>query len=135
MNDWITTSEAAERWGLDDSTIRHAIRSGRIREDERKKSGWVWLVSTEAVKRLYGEEKRMRYTEDQVKEIAKEVTPKIGHNKETIVFTDGTHSVVTGPWEAQKPVWVVFSGSVTEREVYDALWNAYAQAIAVGDWE
>jgi len=62
---WLTISEISERWGVYDSTIRMAIREDRIREDERKKTGYgpyggVWLVKESAIRRLYGRPKFTR---------------------------------------------------------------------------
>jgi len=59
---WLFLPEAAQRWKLHDSTIRWAIKSGRIRPDECKKIGYgghggVWMVKESAMYRLYGEPK------------------------------------------------------------------------------
>lgn len=59
---WLSTSEISQRWGLADATIRMAIREGRIREDECKKTGYgpyggVWLIREDAVRRLWGRPK------------------------------------------------------------------------------
>jgi len=54
MDEWITTAEAAQRRGLNDSTIRRAILDGRIRPDECKKPGRDWFVKVSAIERLYG---------------------------------------------------------------------------------
>lgn len=51
--EWITVSEAAQRCGVAPATIRWDILKGRIKPDERRKSGKVWLVRTSAVERLY----------------------------------------------------------------------------------
>lgn len=56
-DEWISASEAAQKWGLDDSTIRQAIRRGQFEKGEYRKSGSVWLVRESAMKRLYGEPK------------------------------------------------------------------------------
>lgn len=58
MDEWITAAEAARRWSLNDSTVRHAIRDGRIKPDECRKSGGVWLVKASAIERLYGKPRR-----------------------------------------------------------------------------
>ena len=68
---WLTTSEISERWGVYDSTIRMAIREGRIREDECKKTGYgpyggIWLVKESAVRRLYG---RPKFTSKDISQI------------------------------------------------------------------
>jgi len=62
---WLTTSEISQRWGIADATVRMAIREDRIREDERKKTGYgpyggVWLVKESAIRRLYGRPKFTR---------------------------------------------------------------------------
>jgi len=59
---WLTTSEISERWGVYDSTIRMAIKNGRLQEGEYKKSGYgahggVWLIREDAVRRLWGRPK------------------------------------------------------------------------------
>lgn len=55
--EWVTAAEAAQRWGLNDSTIRRAILDGRVEEGEYRKSGNVWLITTKAMKKLYGIER------------------------------------------------------------------------------
>ena len=59
-DEWISASEAAQKWGLDDSTIRQAIRRGQLEKGEYRKSGSVWLVRESAMKRLYGEPKEKK---------------------------------------------------------------------------
>jgi predicted DNA-binding protein (UPF0251 family) len=54
LNDVLTLSEAASFLGIDPSTLRHAIRSGRFREGEVRQSGGVWLVTRQALERVYG---------------------------------------------------------------------------------
>lgn len=50
----LTFSEAGELWGLADSTLRVARLEGRFRDDEIKKSGGTWLVTRQAMERMYG---------------------------------------------------------------------------------
>lgn len=57
LNNVLTFSEAAERWGLGNSTLREAARNKRFKEGEVRKSSSVWLVTESAMKRLYGEPK------------------------------------------------------------------------------
>jgi len=71
---WLTTSEISERWGVYDSTVRMAIREGRIREDECRKTGYgpyggVWLVKESAVRRLYGRPKLSQSDIDEIEAI------------------------------------------------------------------
>ena len=59
---WLTTSEISERWGVYDSTVRWAIKEGRILPDECRKTGYgpyggVWLIREDAVRRLWGKPK------------------------------------------------------------------------------
>jgi len=61
-NRWLSTSEISQRWGVYDSTIRMAIKEGRILPDERRKTGYgpyggVWLIREDAVRRLWGRPK------------------------------------------------------------------------------
>lgn len=49
-------ADAASLWGVDESTLRHAIRDGRIYEGEEvKKFGKQWIITREAMERRYGE--------------------------------------------------------------------------------
>ena len=57
-DEWISASEATEKWGLGASTIRQAIHEKRFLPGEYRKSGSVWLVRKSAMKRLYGEPKK-----------------------------------------------------------------------------
>jgi len=68
---WLTTSEISQRWGIYDSTIRMAIRTGRLKPDECKKSGYgphggVWLIREDAVRRLWG---RPKLTAEEISQI------------------------------------------------------------------
>lgn len=56
-DEWISASEATEKWGLGASTIRQAIHEKRLLPGEYRKSGSVWLVRKSAMKRMYGEPK------------------------------------------------------------------------------
>ena len=61
-NRWLSTSEISQRWGVYDSTIRMAIKEGRILPDECRKTGYgpyggVWLIREDAVRRLWGRPK------------------------------------------------------------------------------
>ncbi len=49
-------SEAAARWGIDDSTLRKAAADGRLRpEIDIKKFGKQWVVTEQAMKKCFGE--------------------------------------------------------------------------------
>lgn len=54
QQEWISFSEAAEKWGLGESTLRSAVNRGRFHENEIRKSGKVWLVTRQGIERLYG---------------------------------------------------------------------------------
>lgn len=50
----LSFSEAAERWNIDDSTLRKAVTSGRLVENiDVKKFGKQWVVSEQAMKRVF----------------------------------------------------------------------------------
>lgn len=47
--------EAADLWGIDDSTLRKAVTSGKIIEGkDAKKFGKQWIITTEAMERIFG---------------------------------------------------------------------------------
>lgn len=55
LKDVLTFTEAAELWNLSDgSVLRNAVRQGRFKEEEYRQSGRTWLVTREAMERLYG---------------------------------------------------------------------------------
>ncbi|MCM8900634.1 hypothetical protein KVG29_05245 [Caldicoprobacter algeriensis] len=71
---WLTTTEISQRWGIADSTIRRAIKEGRITSDECQKTGYgpyggVWLVKESAIRRLYGRPKFTRADIDEIEAI------------------------------------------------------------------
>lgn len=68
MTEFITASEATQLWGLGESTLRSAIRRGQFEKDEYRKSGRIWLVSTKAMERMYGEMKAIKIDEDTLRE-------------------------------------------------------------------
>lgn len=58
LNSIMTFAEATERWGLADSTLRKLVTTDKLQEGvDYRKSGKVWLITKEAMKRIYGEPK------------------------------------------------------------------------------
>lgn len=52
----MTFPEAAERWGLGESTLRSMVRYNRLEENrDYRKSGRSWLITEAAMIKLYGE--------------------------------------------------------------------------------
>jgi len=69
---------------------------------------------------------KLEKLKQKIKNFAQEVAEYTYNDSRTVIaFTDYTFSVVTGSWEAQKPVWVAFSGLCTEQEIYEALLRGY----------
>jgi len=63
---------------------------------------------------------------EKIQNFAQEVAENTYNDSRTVIaFTDFTFTVVTGSWEARKPVWVAFSGLCTDKEVYVALVQGY----------
>lgn len=54
LEEVLTLAEAAQIWKKDTSTLRNAIRFGKFRSDEIRKSGNVWLIKKTAMIRQYG---------------------------------------------------------------------------------
>lgn len=59
LEDVLTASEAADIYGLSESTLRRAClgQKGyppRFQEGEFRKSGRVWLITRQAMERVYG---------------------------------------------------------------------------------
>jgi hypothetical protein len=55
----LTFSEASQIWGLGDSTLRSMIGDGRLKEGlDYRKSGKVWLITDDAMRKLYGNPKK-----------------------------------------------------------------------------
>jgi len=52
-----TFSEACELWGLGQSTLRKAMLDGRFKNGEIRQSGSTWLVTRQAMERLYNKNK------------------------------------------------------------------------------
>lgn len=55
INEILTFTEASNLWKLGDGTLRHAAARGNFMNDEIRKSGSTWLVTRDAMIRLYGE--------------------------------------------------------------------------------
>ena len=53
----LTFAEATKLWGLGHSTLREAAKHSRFLPGEIRKSGGTWLVTEEAMRRLYGNPK------------------------------------------------------------------------------
>src|SRR5690606_27453362 len=52
-----TFAEAAELWGLGESTLRSRAYRGEFLPGEARKSGKTWLVTDDAMRRIYGSTK------------------------------------------------------------------------------
>ena len=52
----LTFKEASEKFDVAASTLRHRQRDGRFEDGDTRKSGNTWLVTVEAMKRLYGDQ-------------------------------------------------------------------------------
>ena len=57
LNKVLTFAEASEKFDVAVSTLRHRQRDGRFEDGDTRKSGSTWLVTYEAMQRLYGEQK------------------------------------------------------------------------------
>lgn len=63
IDDVMTTAEAAERWGLSQTSVKQLCtgaqgRPPRLLIGECRKSGRTWLVTRKGMERLYGPEKQ-----------------------------------------------------------------------------
>lgn len=55
INEVMTFAEATQRWGLADSTLRKLATTNKLLEGlDFRKSGKVWLITREAMERVYG---------------------------------------------------------------------------------
>lgn len=53
----LTLSEAASRWKLSDgASIRKAIERKKFKKHEIRKSGGIWLITYDAMTRVFGPE-------------------------------------------------------------------------------
>lgn len=62
LDDIMTTAEAAERWGIAQTSVKQLCtgaqgRPPRLTVEECKKSGRTWLVTRAGMERLYGKPK------------------------------------------------------------------------------
>lgn len=58
IDEIMTFAEATEKWGLADSTLRKLVTTDKLVEGvDYRKSGKVWLITKDAIKRVYGEPK------------------------------------------------------------------------------
>lgn len=54
----MTFAEATEKWGLADSTLRKLVNTDKLKEDiDYRKSGKVWIITEDAMLKIYGEPK------------------------------------------------------------------------------
>ena len=58
FEDVMTTEEASYIYHRTAHTIKQACLSGRLTENECRKSGTMWLVTRHGMERLYGKEKK-----------------------------------------------------------------------------
>ncbi|MGN1411911.1 MAG: helix-turn-helix domain-containing protein [Oscillospiraceae bacterium] len=53
----LSFKEASQLWNLDDSTLRKAVASGKLIDGQDvKKFGKQWIVTIEAMERVYGKQ-------------------------------------------------------------------------------
>lgn len=58
----LSFGDAAAIWGLDASTLRHAVATGRLREgSDCRKYGKQWIVRVSAMCRIYGAKQYERW--------------------------------------------------------------------------
>ncbi|WP_271814468.1 helix-turn-helix domain-containing protein [Clostridium beijerinckii] len=58
LDEVMAFSEASEIWGLGESTLRSTVRTDKLQESiDYRKSGKVWLITKDAMIRVYGEPK------------------------------------------------------------------------------
>lgn len=58
LDEVMAFSEASEIWGLGESTLRSTVRTDKLIEGvDYRKSGKVWLITKDAMERVYGEPK------------------------------------------------------------------------------
>lgn len=52
-------SEASEKWGIDDSTLRKAVSSGKLVENvDVRKFGKQWVIAGDSMRRVFGDSPR-----------------------------------------------------------------------------
>lgn len=55
LKEVMTFAEASEMWGLGESTLRSTVKTDKLIENiDYKKSGKVWLITKDAMVRIYG---------------------------------------------------------------------------------
>lgn len=60
INDVMTFKEAAEKWNKKDNTLRMMVRTDRLIEGvDYRKSGNTWIITRNAMEKLYGKEKNI----------------------------------------------------------------------------
>lgn len=74
LNKVYTFQEAAKLWGLGESTLRSRASRGEFLPDEIRKSGKVWLITDEAMRRIYGP------TKEELKQMTKIEVTGIGND-------------------------------------------------------
>jgi hypothetical protein len=51
----LSFKDASQMWGLDDSTLRKAVASGKLVDGQDvKKFGKQWVITIEAMEKIYG---------------------------------------------------------------------------------
>lgn len=55
MKEWMTLTEAAERWGVHPDTIRRRLQRRRFPVGEARKSGGTWLVTDAGMAAIWGD--------------------------------------------------------------------------------
>lgn len=53
--EWLTLTEAAQRWGITANALRLRIHRHTIPMNSIRKSGGTWLISTAGMVELFGE--------------------------------------------------------------------------------
>lgn len=123
-----TFAEASELWGLSESTLRRAQRSGRFKEGETKKSGGTWIVTRAAMERLYGEEPEKTLKKGGIKMTRTKWQDVLEHAK-YFAENDYLQGIEPGSWEKKNAmrdledhlrlnsIWTKYEGTDEEDEV------------------
>lgn len=77
LKDVFAAQEAAERWGLAESTVRQWANRGRFHGHELRKSGGVWLVTRAGMIRMTGHDEL-----ESEELLAKRLRTELKQNKE-----------------------------------------------------
>lgn len=142
LNQVLTFSEAAEKWGLaNGNTLRKAVERQRFHTDEIRKSGDVWLTTYDAMLRVFGQPRKSEEVIS-IEEIYQLVSRSVYNDKEAknelnnvfhriyqVIMNHKTVTVIASKEHSESIVMIIKSDA--DAQAFEKRIERYLQSVSV----